>query len=70
MLEDELALFEKSINEFGDKFRNGLSDNPSQVLGLRDAFKDSIRALSGTALNSQPAHFAVLVYFLLSLKGS
>ncbi|XP_028737795.1 kinetochore protein Spc25 [Peromyscus leucopus] len=46
MLEDELALFEKSINEFGDKFRNGLSDNPSQVLGLRDAFKDSIRALS------------------------
>ncbi|KAL6088914.1 hypothetical protein STEG23_032766 [Scotinomys teguina] len=46
MLEDELALFEKSINGFGDKFRNSLSDNPGQVLGLRDAFKDSIRALS------------------------
>ncbi|CAH6788547.1 kinetochore protein Spc25 [Phodopus roborovskii] len=46
MFEDELALFDKSINEFGDRFRNSLSDNPSQVLGLRDAFRDSIRALS------------------------
>ncbi|XP_051022721.1 kinetochore protein Spc25 [Acomys russatus] len=46
MVEDELALLDKSINEFGDKFRNSLSDNRSQVLGLRDAFKDSLRALS------------------------
>lgn len=46
MGEDELAVFDKSINEFGDKFRNRLSDNRSQVLGLKDAFKDSIRALS------------------------
>ncbi|KAL6081352.1 hypothetical protein STEG23_011957, partial [Scotinomys teguina] len=46
MLEDELALFEKSMNGFGDKFGNSLSDNPTQVLGLRDAFKDSVRALS------------------------
>ncbi|XP_055456808.1 kinetochore protein Spc25 [Psammomys obesus] len=46
MIEDELAAFDKSINEFGDKFRNRLSDNRSQVLGLRDAFKDSLRALS------------------------
>ncbi|XP_038960418.1 kinetochore protein Spc25 isoform X2 [Rattus norvegicus] len=46
MGEDELAAFEKSINEFGDKFRYRLSDNRSQVLGLKDAFKDSIRALS------------------------
>ncbi|GAB1286396.1 Kinetochore protein Spc25 [Apodemus speciosus] len=46
MGEDELALLDKSINEFGDKFRNRLDDNHSQVLGLKDAFKDSIRALS------------------------
>lgn len=46
MGEDELALVDKTINEFGDKFRNRLDDNHSQVLGLRDAFKDSIRALS------------------------
>ncbi|XP_021491253.1 kinetochore protein Spc25 [Meriones unguiculatus] len=46
MIEDELAAFDKSINEFGDKFRNRLSDNRSQVLGLRDAFRDSLRALS------------------------
>lgn len=46
MGEDELALLDKSINEFGDKFRNRLDDNRSQVLGLKDAFKDSIRALS------------------------
>ncbi|CAO2597193.1 Kinetochore protein Spc25 [Lemmus lemmus] len=46
MFEDELTLLNQSINEFGDKFRNGLSDNPGRMLGLRDAFKDSLRALS------------------------
>lgn len=46
MFEDELILLNQSINEFGDKFRNGLSGNPGQMLGLRDAFKDSLRALS------------------------
>ncbi|XP_052038586.1 kinetochore protein Spc25 [Apodemus sylvaticus] len=46
MGEDELALLDKSINEFWDKFRNRLDDNRSQVVGLKDAFKDSIRALS------------------------
>ncbi|KAM7316470.1 hypothetical protein ACRRTK_024201 [Alexandromys fortis] len=46
MFEDELILLNQSINEFGDNFRNGLSGNPSQILGLRDAFKDSLRALS------------------------
>lgn len=60
MFEDELALLNQNINEFGDKFRNGLSGNPSQMLGLRDAVKDSLRALSGTALTSQPAPLAVL----------
>jgi hypothetical protein len=49
MGEDELALLNQSINEFGDKFRNRLDDNHSQVLGLRDAFKDSMKAFSGTA---------------------
>ncbi|KAM4875407.1 LOW QUALITY PROTEIN: kinetochore protein Spc25-like [Thomomys bottae] len=42
MVEDELAHFNKCINEFGRKFRNTLSDTPSQVVGLRDAYKDSI----------------------------
>lgn len=60
MFEDELTLLNQSINEFGDKFRNIPSGNPSQMLGLRDAFKDSLRALSGTALTSQPALLAVL----------
>ncbi|EDL27028.1 spindle pole body component 25 homolog (S. cerevisiae), isoform CRA_b, partial [Mus musculus] len=46
MGEDELALLNQSINEFGDKFRNRLDDNHSQVLGLRDAFKDSMKAFS------------------------
>ncbi|XP_021011345.1 kinetochore protein Spc25 [Mus caroli] len=46
MGEDELALLNQSINEFGDKFRNRLDDNRSQVLGLRDAFKDSMKAFS------------------------
>ncbi|XP_028618824.1 kinetochore protein Spc25 isoform X1 [Grammomys surdaster] len=46
MGEDELTFFDKSINEFGDKFRTRLIDNRSQVQGLRDAFKDSIRVLS------------------------
>ncbi|XP_005393329.1 PREDICTED: kinetochore protein Spc25 isoform X1 [Chinchilla lanigera] len=46
MVEDELALFDKSINEFGNKFRNTLSDTPCQMVGLRDAYKDSVKALA------------------------
>ncbi|XP_042550069.1 kinetochore protein Spc25 [Dipodomys spectabilis] len=46
MVEDELAHFDKSISEFGSKFRNTLNDTPSQMVGLRDAYKDSIKALS------------------------
>uniref|UniRef100_A0A8D2AMI7 Kinetochore protein SPC25 n=1 Tax=Sciurus vulgaris TaxID=55149 RepID=A0A8D2AMI7_SCIVU len=45
MAEDELALFDKSINEFGSKFINIFSDTPCQIVGLRDAYKDSIKAL-------------------------
>ncbi|XP_021049108.1 kinetochore protein Spc25 [Mus pahari] len=46
MGEDELALLNKSINEFENKFRNRQDDNRSLVLGLRDTFKDSMKALS------------------------
>nr|XP_004651985.1 kinetochore protein Spc25 [Jaculus jaculus] len=46
MIEDELTLFDKSINEFGNKFKNTLSDVPCHMVGLRDAYKDSIKALS------------------------
>ncbi|EHB17922.1 Kinetochore protein Spc25, partial [Heterocephalus glaber] len=46
VVEDELALFDKSINEFGNKFKNTLSDTPCQMAGLRDAYKDSIKALA------------------------
>lgn len=69
MFEDELALFDKSINEFGEKFRNSLIGNPSQVLGVRDAFRDSIRALSGIALNVQLAHFLFLHTFYCYFSG-
>lgn len=48
MVEDELALFDKSINEFGNKFRNTFTDTPCQMVGLRDSYKDSIKALAGT----------------------
>ncbi|XP_040150361.1 kinetochore protein Spc25 isoform X2 [Ictidomys tridecemlineatus] len=46
MMEDELARFDKSINEFGNKFRNTFSDTRCQMVGLRDVFKDSIEALA------------------------
>lgn len=48
MVEDELALFDKSINEFGSKFRSSLSDTPCQMVGLREACKDSVKLLTGT----------------------
>jgi kinetochore protein Spc25 len=48
MVEDELAHFDKIISEFGSKFKNTLSDTPCQMVGLKDAYKDSIKALSGT----------------------
>ncbi|XP_004577377.2 kinetochore protein Spc25 [Ochotona princeps] len=46
MVEDELSLFDKSINEFGSKFRSTLSDTPCQMVGLREACKDSVRLLT------------------------
>ncbi|XP_077607300.1 kinetochore protein Spc25 isoform X2 [Crocuta crocuta] len=46
MIEDELALFDKSINEFWNKFRSTVSDTTCQMMGLRDSYKDSIKALT------------------------
>ena len=37
MVEDELALFDKSINEFWNKFKSTVSDTSCQMVGLRDA---------------------------------
>lgn len=48
MVEDELALFDKSINEFWNKFKSTVSDTSCQMAGLRDTYKDSIKALAGT----------------------
>ncbi|XP_033279389.1 kinetochore protein Spc25 isoform X2 [Orcinus orca] len=46
MVEDELALFDKSINEFWNKFRSTVSDTSCQMVGLRDTYKDSIKAFA------------------------
>lgn len=46
MVEDELALFDKSINEFWNKFKSTVSDTSCQMAGLRDTYKDSIKALA------------------------
>uniref|UniRef100_G1SN30 Kinetochore protein SPC25 n=1 Tax=Oryctolagus cuniculus TaxID=9986 RepID=G1SN30_RABIT len=46
MVEDKLALFDKNINEFGSKYRRALSDAPCQMVGLRDAHKDSVKSLT------------------------
>ncbi|XP_070332196.1 kinetochore protein Spc25 isoform X5 [Odocoileus virginianus] len=46
MVEDELALFDKSINEFWNKFKSTVSDTSCQMVGLRDAYKDSIKAFA------------------------
>ncbi|XP_007539372.1 kinetochore protein Spc25 [Erinaceus europaeus] len=43
MVEDELALFDKSINEFWNKFKGTVSDTSFQMVGLRDTYKDSIK---------------------------
>ncbi|XP_008836037.1 kinetochore protein Spc25 [Nannospalax galili] len=45
MVEEELALLDKNINDFGNRFRNNLG-NPGQLLALRDAYRDAIKALS------------------------
>nr|XP_037857901.1 kinetochore protein Spc25 isoform X5 [Chlorocebus sabaeus] len=44
MVEDELALFDKSINEFWNKFKS--TDTSCQMAGLTDTYKDSIKAFA------------------------
>lgn len=46
MVEDELALFDKSINEFWNKFKSTVSDTSCQMVGLRETYKDSIKAFA------------------------
>ncbi|XP_006867073.1 PREDICTED: kinetochore protein Spc25 [Chrysochloris asiatica] len=46
MIEDELVQFDKSINEFWNKFFNTASDTSCQMVALRDAYKDSIKAFA------------------------
>ena len=48
MVEDELALLDKNINEFWNKFKSNVSDTSCQMVGLRDAYKDTNKALAGT----------------------
>uniref|UniRef100_A0A671EIR2 Kinetochore protein SPC25 n=1 Tax=Rhinolophus ferrumequinum TaxID=59479 RepID=A0A671EIR2_RHIFE len=45
-LEDELALLDKSINEFWNKFKGNVSDIPCQMVGLRDTYKDINKAFA------------------------
>ncbi|XP_008071037.1 kinetochore protein Spc25 [Carlito syrichta] len=44
MVEDELTLFDKSINEFWNKFKS--TDTANQMMGLRDTYKDSVKAFA------------------------
>ncbi|XP_024435686.2 kinetochore protein Spc25 isoform X2 [Desmodus rotundus] len=46
MVEDELALLDKNINEFWNKFKSNVSDTSCQMVGLRDAYKDTNKALA------------------------
>ncbi|XP_036603244.1 kinetochore protein Spc25 [Trichosurus vulpecula] len=45
--EEELDIFNKSINDFWNRFRNTtFNEHYSQVVGLRDTYKNSIEALT------------------------
>ncbi|XP_075385771.1 kinetochore protein Spc25 [Tenrec ecaudatus] len=46
MIEEELLQFDKSINEFRNKYFNTVSDTSGQMMGLRDAYKDSMKAFA------------------------
>lgn len=48
MVEDELALLDKNINEFWNKFKSNVNDTSCQMVGLRDAYKDISKAFTGT----------------------
>ncbi|XP_074159295.1 kinetochore protein Spc25 isoform X4 [Sminthopsis crassicaudata] len=45
--EEELDIFNESINDFWNRFRNTtFNEHYSQVMGLRDTYKDSVEALT------------------------
>ncbi|XP_066201659.1 kinetochore protein Spc25 [Saccopteryx leptura] len=46
MIEDELALLDKNINEFWNKFKSNVSDTSCQMAGLRDSYKDINKAFA------------------------
>ncbi|XP_032956409.1 kinetochore protein Spc25-like [Rhinolophus ferrumequinum] len=46
LVEDELALLDKSINEFWSKFKGNVSDISCQMVGLRDTYKDINKAFA------------------------
>ncbi|XP_011356468.2 kinetochore protein Spc25 isoform X1 [Pteropus vampyrus] len=46
MVEDELALLDKSINEFWNKFKSSVSDTSCQMMALRDSYKDINKAFT------------------------
>lgn len=48
MVEDELALLDKNINEFWNKFKSNVNDTSCQMVGLRDTYKDINKAFAGT----------------------
>ncbi|KAK2108862.1 kinetochore-associated Ndc80 complex subunit spc25 [Saguinus oedipus] len=64
MVEDELALFEKSLNEFWNKFKS--TDTSFQMAGLRDTYKDSLKAFAGCPewINSFYQDLAAFTEFL------
>ncbi|EPQ02271.1 Kinetochore protein Spc25 [Myotis brandtii] len=46
MVEDELALLDKNINEFWNKFKSNVNDTSCQMVGLRDNYKDVSKAFT------------------------
>ncbi|KAK1336911.1 hypothetical protein QTO34_002949 [Cnephaeus nilssonii] len=46
MVEDELALLDKNINEFWNKFKSNVNDTSCQMVGLRDTYKDINKAFT------------------------
>ncbi|KAM7104200.1 kinetochore protein Spc25 isoform 1-T1 [Molossus nigricans] len=46
MVEDELALLDKNINEFWNKFKSNVNDTSCQMVALRDTYKDINKAFA------------------------
>lgn len=63
MVEDELALLDKSINEFWNKFKSNLSDVSCQMVGLKDTYKDINKAFAGNLKLTCNTLFLLLFVF-------